>query len=401
MRGWSQETGREGGRPSTRGRWLGMGALVALVALAPAVVTAQEAPQRADKHEVRRGDTLWGLAGRYLTDPFRWREIFQVNTSVVEDPHWIYPGELLTLPDAARVAQAAPSGQAAAFPAALSDAATPARQERPPATQEASRGVSRFGGASLFDKSPDAQNRLGNMDIDVYAEPALVTTSDFYRAPFLSTALELDPVGVIRRKLEANPLHLRIPPAVRMNDRVVIDLMGLEAAPGDVLHAFRWDAGPRGKKIARSMALLEVTDVSEGSARATVVQLFADLAVGDLLMRAEPFPIMPGLSQTPVQDGMATQVIGFAVEQAVLGEGDMVFLAVGGVDGVQIGDEFAVFSHDDDASAVWEDRLATVRVVRVRDESVTARVVDLRDASPEPGAPARMVLRAVGSRASR
>lgn len=63
------------------------------VPAASSVVLNPDAPRQ---YTVKRGDTLWGISAMYLRDPWLWPEIWYVNPGV-ENPHLIYPGDVLTL----------------------------------------------------------------------------------------------------------------------------------------------------------------------------------------------------------------------------------------------------------------------------------------------------------------
>ena len=64
-----------------------------LLGLSPSILAGPKL-----KHVVAKGDNLWSICQRYYNDPWIWPELWEMN-QFITNPHWIKPGEIITLYD--------------------------------------------------------------------------------------------------------------------------------------------------------------------------------------------------------------------------------------------------------------------------------------------------------------
>ncbi len=68
----------------------------------PAIIEGEppkiETPTRPTEYVVRKGDTLWKIAGRVYRNPLKWPKIYRANKDKIKNPNKIYPNQVLTIP---------------------------------------------------------------------------------------------------------------------------------------------------------------------------------------------------------------------------------------------------------------------------------------------------------------
>ncbi|MDP2823678.1 MAG: LysM domain-containing protein [Sulfuritalea sp.] len=67
------------------------------LALAQGTQPLELADGAPDRHIVMPGDTLWGIAAKFLKDPYRWGELWKLNAEEIKNPQRIYPGQVIAL----------------------------------------------------------------------------------------------------------------------------------------------------------------------------------------------------------------------------------------------------------------------------------------------------------------
>lgn len=62
---------------------------------APLIGKCAFLPNAPDKHVVVKGDTLWGISGKFLQNPWCWPQVWGMNKDEIRNPHWIYPKQIV------------------------------------------------------------------------------------------------------------------------------------------------------------------------------------------------------------------------------------------------------------------------------------------------------------------
>jgi hypothetical protein len=373
-----------------------LGWLAALTVAVPATVALAQEPLP-QTHTVRKGDTLWDLAHLYLKDPFLWPGIYRQNTDVVEDPHWIYPGEVLRIAPVDNVAAVPTMDTPVPAPVATNDSTTPDTvASAPDSTDALARGPQQ---PSLAEQPEDQPLLFSSQKPRTAAEILKTYTdqpyrplrrSEFYSSGFLTENQRLpygrvlgpvtpQQIKAVNNRANALPftaITIEAPKGAtyEVGDSLLLVQEGHEIEPfGDVVI-------PTG--------LARVLEAVDQHYIATIVATYGPIRNGQRVLPAESFTPGVGRRAVPISDGVRGAMIGGMGRQDLKEPQMVVFINKGREDGVTPGDLFEIRRSPQrlsDGTIRVNELMATLQIVHVRDHTATGMLINVISPDIPPG----------------
>lgn len=262
-------------------------------------------PNAPDQHTVVRGDTLWGISGKFLEHPWCWPQVWGMNRDEIRNPHWIYPGQIVYFDRAAgRLRLGSPVGSGAESPVQTTRLSPQVRTE----------GI----GEQAVPAIPS------NAIEPFLSQPLVVGENDLANAPrIMATAegrviLGKNDTAYVRGDLKDGTSFQVFRPGIPLKDPVSNEVIGYEAAYLGTV------------KLERAAHTEDEAHVFR------VVNVKQEMGVGDRLIPVPPTPILNYVPHPPEQevDARIVSVYG-GVSQA--GQNQIVTVNRGSKNGLDLG----------------------------------------------------------------
>jgi hypothetical protein len=347
-------------------------------------------------HTVVKGDNLWDLSQTYLGNPFLWPEIYRLNRDVVEDPHWIYPGEVLRLPGdsvpgIAQLPEAAQGITGAAPPTITpTDVARPVNPNEPTVFSRNTEGimtstpVAGFAVSGVGSQTVRPTVRAGEALMAPYVDreggprgfgkiiksaevAGVAEASDRFRFQAYDKVVIAPPAGYVGPEGERY-MTIRLGPVIENQGQIMI--------PTGIVEVIR-SAG------------------SETGAVAKVVRVFNDIAGTDRIIPIDTAGVGTTVRAVPVADGPSAKIKWIYGEPVLPSLQNFIVFDVSSRNGVRLGDEFVIYKAapqpEEGQPRERETMVAKAQVVRSTPYGATAIIIGQEQPSIKTGMTARVV----------
>jgi hypothetical protein len=264
-------------------------------------------PNAPDQHLVVRGDTLWGISGKFLENAFCWPEVWGMNKEEIRNPHLIFPGQIVYLDRAnGRLRLGKPLNGATAQAQANSDL-TLKPQIR---TQEVGDDAITSIPAQVIE--PFLSQPL-IVDVDALEGAARVVATPEGRV-FLASGDK----AFVRGDLDGRTTFQVFRPSVPLIDPATKKIIGYEAF---FLGTMKLKVAA---KAGSDVHIFTVSDVKQ------------EIGVGDRLLPLLPSPILNYVPHPPAK-AVNAQIVSVYGEAVFAGANQVVTVNRGSLDGIDLG----------------------------------------------------------------
>jgi hypothetical protein len=342
-------------------------------------------PGTPEEYTIVKGDTLWDLSQKFLSNPWYWPKIWSLNPSI-ENPHWIYPGNKLRIVPGEGGAQA--PAQVQAEEAGIDAEALNSPEEPPPgASYETAVNTNETSDLEVVKKnSRESRAALNTVSVSgklAFTPPPALSV----RTSGLVTPEEMRDAGTLEASFEEKQMLATYDTAyARFRHEVparVGDKLLLFRPEGPIVHPVSHRTLGRQTK---TVGVAKVISIQGTQATVQIERTFEEVERGDL--------VRPWISQEKriASRPNGADVVGRIVQNvnpglSTYGEYQEVFIDRGLEDGVEEGNTFAVLRQGDGLNNTFVTKSYTggvqgARAARanVPEESVgLLLVVDARD----------------------
>jgi LysM repeat protein len=321
-------------------------------------------------HTVKKGDTLWDLSHTYLGDPFLWPEIYRLNTDKIEDPHWIYPGEVLKLPAGGAMLGNAPAAQTSgAAAASVSNPTLPPRQGK----------TLRM---TVFNPDYNKVDRKARESLNLRAGAAAVRPGEHLASPYVVKIGGPEGAGVVEEATEGAGIAMTTAnrPMGYLEPMFVHLPKGAVGRVGDEYLVYRRDSliESQGQVLVPTGVIKLMSPGLNGRTRGQLVKKFEDVFQGQGVAALDTLVIPEGVLPTRIEFGLATRVTWINYDPVLPGSGTYIILGAGSNDGLTPGDQVTLMRNrgeDSKGVALPDEEVAVAQITRVTPQGAAATIL--------------------------
>ena len=269
-------------------------------------------PDAPDKHVVVKGDTLWGISGRFLQNPWCWPEVWGMNKDEIRNPHWIYPKQIVYFDRVnGRLRLANPLGDGSSGVSGISGITKLSPQTR-----------------SINNGGSDAISAIPNNLIEPYlSQPLIIEKDEFANAPRIVAAQEGrvymgkgDKVYV-KGDLKNGTSFQVFRPGIALKDPDTKAVIGYEAV------------------YIGAVKLESTAKTADGVDSFVIVTSKEEMGIGDRLVPIPPTPIINYVPHAPQQD-LKARVVAVYGGVNYAGQNNIISINKGSNSGIDVGTVF-------------------------------------------------------------